>query len=245
MFFCYSVFKIRELCNYSSELCNIFGTSMPHLCTNRFQRPIPLKLYIKYMLSNRCKLAVKAELKALGLHFIIVDLGEIEIMEELSPSQRQQLKLGLQNSGLELFDDKKGELTNKIKSSILEMVWKIDENNKFSFTDYLSKQLNLDYTTLSQHFSDIQGITIEKYIITQKIERAKEMLIYQELKISEIAIKLNYSSTAHLSNQFKKITGLSPSHFIQMRNKRNEQAEEIGVKSINIPIPSKETSIPA
>ncbi len=197
------------------------------------------------MLSNRCKLAVKAELKALGLHFIIVDLGEIEIMEELSPSQRQQLKLGLQNSGLELIDDKKGELTNKIKSSILEMVWKIDENNKFSFTDYLSKQLNLDYTTLSQHFSDIQGITIEKYIITQKIERAKEMLIYQELKISEIAIKLNYSSTAHLSNQFKKITGLSPSHFIQMRNKRNEQAEEIGVKSINIPIPSKETSIPA
>lgn len=197
------------------------------------------------MLSNRCKLAVKAELKALGLHFIIVDLGEIEIMEELSPSQRQQLKLGLQKSGLELIDDKKGELTTKIKNSIIEMVWQIDENNKFSFTDYLSKQLNLDYTTLSQHFSDIQGITIEKYIITQKIERAKEMLIYQELKISEIAIKLNYSSTAHLSNQFKKITGLSPSHFIQMRNKRNEQAEEIGVKSINIPIPSKETSIPA
>ncbi len=197
------------------------------------------------MLSNRCKLAVKAELKALGLHFIIVDLGEIEIMEELSPSQRQQLKLGLQNSGLELIDDKKGELTTKIKNSIIEMVWQIDENIKFSFTQYLSAQLNLDYTTLSQHFSDIQGITIEKYIITQKIERAKEMLIYQELKISEIAIKLNYSSTAHLSNQFKKVTGLSPSHFIQMRNKRNEKAEEIGAQSINIPITSKELSIQA
>lgn len=197
------------------------------------------------MLSNRCKLAVKAELKALGLHFIIVDLGEIEIMEDLSPSQRQQLKLGLQNSGLELIDDKKGELTNKIKNSILEMVWQINENNKFSFTEYLSTQLGLDYNTLSHHFSDIQGITIEKYIITQKVERVKEMLIYQELKISEIAIKLNYSSTAHLSNQFKKVTGLSPSHFIQMRNKRNQQAEEFGVQPVSITIGSKETSIPA
>ncbi|MBL0066460.1 MAG: helix-turn-helix transcriptional regulator [Bacteroidetes bacterium] len=197
------------------------------------------------MLSNRCKLAVKAELKALGLHFIIVDLGEVEIMEELSQSQRLQLKQGLQNSGLELIDDKKGELTNKIKTTILEMVWQIDENNKFSFTEYLSAQLNLDYTILSHHFSDIQGITIEKYIITQKIERAKEMLIYQELKISEIAIKLNYSSTAHLSNQFKKITGLSPSHFIKMRNKRDQQAEEIGVQPMNTTIVNKEKSIPA
>ncbi|MBK6444634.1 MAG: helix-turn-helix transcriptional regulator [Bacteroidetes bacterium] len=174
------------------------------------------------MLSNRCKIAVKDELKSLGLHFIIVDLGEIEIMENISAEQREKLKVGLMRSGLELMDDKKGELIERIKSAISEMVLEMDDSFKVNFSDYLSTKLNQEYTPMANLFSEMQGITIEKYIIVQKIERVKEMMIYQELKISEIALKMNYSSVAHLSNQFKKVTGLSPTHFKEMKDKREQ-----------------------
>jgi len=186
-----------------------------------------LKLYIKYMVSNRCKMAVKEELKKLGLHFIVVELGEVDIMENISAEQREVLKAGLIDSGLELMDDKRAVLIEKIKTVIIDMVHHSDEMIKTNFSDYLSDKLKHDYTYLANLFSEIQGITIEHFIINHKIERIKELIIYDELNITEIAWKMNYSSVAHLSNQFKKITGLSPTHFKQLKVKRRSQIEDI------------------
>ena len=186
-----------------------------------------MKLYIKYMVSNRCKMAVKEELKKLGLHFIVVDLGEVEIMETITLDQREKLKLSLTDSGLELMDDKRAVLIEKIKNTIIEMIHHSDEMIKTNFSDYLSEKLNHDYTYLANLFSEVQGTTIEHFIINHKIERIKELIIYDELNITEIAWKMNYSSVAHLSNQFKKVTGLSPSHFKQLKDKRRSQIEDI------------------
>jgi AraC-like DNA-binding protein len=180
------------------------------------------------MVSNRCKMAVKEELKKLGLHFIVVDLGEVEIMENISEEQRQQLKIDLLKSGLELMDDKRAMLIEKIKNAIIEMVHHSDEIIKINFSIYLSEKLDHDYTYLANLFSEVQGTTIEQFLISHKIERIKELIIYGELNITEIAWKMNYSSVAHLSNQFKKMTGLSPSHFKQLKNKRRSPIEEIG-----------------
>ena len=179
------------------------------------------------MVSNRCKMAVKEELKKLGLHFIVVELGEVEIMETISAEQREVLKAGLIDSGLELMDDKRAVLIEKIKTVIIDMVHHSDEMIKINFSDYLSDKLKHDYTYLANLFSEIQGITIEHFIINHKIERIKELIIYDELNITEIAWKMNYSSVAHLSNQFKKMTGLSPSHFKQMKSKQRNQIEDI------------------
>jgi AraC-like DNA-binding protein len=186
------------------------------------------------MVSTRCKMAVKEELKKLGLHFILVDLGEVEIMENISTEQREKLKAGLLNSGLELMDDKRAVLIEKIKNTIIEMVHHSDELIKVNFSEFLSEKLNHDYTYLANLFSEVQGTTIEHFIISHKIERIKELIIYDELNITEIAWKMNYSSVAHLSNQFKKVTGLSPSHFKQLKEKRRSPIEEIGnLDSIN------------
>ena len=179
------------------------------------------------MVSNRCKMAVKEELKKLGLHYIVVELGEVDIMEDITIEQRDELKLGLLNSGLELMDDKRAVLIEKIKNAIVEMVHYSDEMIKVNFSDYLSDKLRHDYTYMANLFSEIQGITIEHFIINHKIERIKELIIYDELNITEIAWKMNYSSVAHLSNQFKKVTGLSPSHFKQLKTKRRSQIEDI------------------
>ncbi|MFC2111242.1 helix-turn-helix domain-containing protein [Bacteroidota bacterium] len=187
-----------------------------------------MKLYIKFMVSSRCKAAVKDILKDLGLHFIIVDLGEVEIMENLSDSQREQVRIALHNSGLELMDDKRAILIEKIKNAIIEMVHHSNEIIKVNFSDYLSEKLNYDYTYLANLFSEVQGITIEQFVITHKVERIKELIIYDELNITEIAYLMNYSSVAHLSNQFKKITGLSPSHFKNLKVKRRSPIDEIG-----------------
>jgi AraC-like DNA-binding protein len=187
-----------------------------------------LKLYIKYMVSNRCKMAVKEELKKLGLHFIVVDLGEVEIMETISMSQREQLKIGLIDSGLELMDDKRAMLIEKIKNVIIELVHHTEENIKINFSDFLREKLNHDYTYMSNLFSEVQGTTIEQFIISHKTERIKELIIYGELNITEIAWKMGYSSVAHLSSQFKKVTGLSPTHFKQLKDKRRSPIEEIG-----------------
>lgn len=186
-----------------------------------------MKLYIKYMVSNRCKMVVKEELKKLGLHFIVVDLGEVEVMENLTLAQREKLKIALLDSGLELMDDKRAVLIEKIKNAIVEMVHHSDELIKINFSDFLSAKLNHDYTYLSNLFSEVQGTTIAQFIISHKIERIKELIIYDELNITEIAHKMNYSSVAHLSNQFKKTTGLSPSHFKQLKDKRRNPIEEI------------------
>ncbi len=181
------------------------------------------------MVSNRCKLAVKLELKRLGLHFIVVDLGEVEIMEELTSGQLDMLKTGLLSSGLELMDDKKAVLIEKIKSTIIEMVHHSAEISKLNFSDYISEKLNHDYTYLANLFSEVQGTTIEHFIIAHKVERIKELIIYNELNITEIAYKMNYSSVAHLSNQFKKVTGLSPSHFKNLKDKRRSPIEDVGI----------------
>lgn len=172
-------------------------------------------------------MAVKEALKSLGLHFIVVDLGEVEVMENLSSEQRDQLKIALHDSGLELMDDKRAVLIEKIKNAIAEMVHHTNELMKVNFSEFLSEKLNHDYTYLANLFSEVQGTTIEQFIISHKIERIKELIIYGELNITEIAWKMNYSSVAHLSNQFKKVTGLSPSHFKQMKEKRRSPIEEI------------------
>ena len=163
---------------------------------------------------------VKEELKKLGLHFIVVDLGEVDIMEDLSIVQRDQLKAALQISGFELMDDKRALMIEKIKNTIKEMFDDNDEIVKIKNSDYISEKLGVDYATLASLFSEIQGTTIEQFIISHKVERIKELIVYGQLSISDIAWKLNYSSVAHLSNQFKKVTGFSPSHFKQLKEKR-------------------------
>ena len=180
------------------------------------------------MVSARCKMAVKEELKKLGLHFIVVDLGEVEIMEDITAEQRLQLKNGLQTYGFELIEDNKAVIIGKIKAAIVEMIHHTDGIIKTNFSDYLSEKLNYDYTYLANLFSETQGTTIEQFMISHKVERIKELIIYDELNISEIAWKMNYSSVSHLSNQFKKVTGLSPSHFKQLKDKRRTPIEDIG-----------------
>jgi len=173
-------------------------------------------------------MTVRDALKKLGLHFIIIDLGEVDVMENITAEQREQLKIALHESGLELMDDKKAVLIEKIKSAIIEMIRYPHEKIKTNFSDYLSEKLDYNYTYLANLFSEVQGTSIEQFIIAHKIELIKELIIYDELNISEIAWKLNYSSVAHLSNQFKKVTGLSPSHFKQLKDKRRTPIEEIG-----------------
>jgi len=180
------------------------------------------------MVSTRCKIAVKEELKKLGLHFIFVDLGKVEILENISEQQKKKLKTALLRIGLDLMDDKRAELIEKIKNSVIQMVHYSDENLKVNFSVYLSEQLKFDYTYLSNIFSEVQGTTLEHFIISHKIERIKELIIYDELNITEIARIMNYSSVAYLSSQFKKITGFSPSQFKQMKDQRRSPIEEVG-----------------
>ena len=186
-----------------------------------------MKLFIKYMVSIRCKMLVKAELEKLGLHYRVVDLGEVDIEEDITPEQHDLLKTALLRSGLDLMDDKKSILIEKIKKVIVEMVHYEDELPKIKNSEYISKKLDHNYTYLANLFSEATGTTIEHYIIIHKIERAKELIIYDELNFTEIAWKLNYSSVAHLSNQFKKITGLTPSFFKKLKTKRRTSLEDV------------------
>lgn len=163
---------------------------------------------------------VKSELEKLKLHHTIVELGEVEIKGNLTAQKQAQLKSALVKFGLELMDDQKTMLIEKVKNIIVEMIHYNHELPKTNFSDYLSEKLHYDYTYLSNLFSEVKGITIEHYIISHKIERAKEMLIYNEHTLTEIAYQLHYSSVSHLSNQFKKVTGLTPSFFKKMKHKR-------------------------
>ena len=186
-----------------------------------------MKIYIKYMVSLRCKMVVKEALRKLGLHFIVVDLGEVEIMEELTESQHDALKAALYDSGLELMDDKRAVLIEKIKNVIVEMVHYADELPKINYSNYISEKLHYDYTYLSNLFSEVKGVTIQQFIILHKIERVKELLLYEELNLTEISYQLQYSSVSHLSNQFKKVTGLTPSQFKLLKNRHRTPIEEI------------------
>ncbi len=173
-------------------------------------------------------MAVKEALRKMELHFIVVDLGEVEIMETLNNDQLKELKEALLLSGLELMDDKKSILIERIINVIMEMIHVSDELPIVNYSNHISEKLNYDYTYLSNLFSEVKGTTIQQFIIIHKVEKVKELIIYDELNITEIAWKLNYSSVAHLSNQFKKITGLTPTHYKQLKNKRRSPIEEIG-----------------
>lgn len=179
------------------------------------------------MVSIRCKMLVKSELDKLGIHYGAVDLGEVEIIEPLQPEQVELLRTALLMAGLKLMDDKKAILIERIKNVIVEMVHYEDELPTVKNSVYISEKLQQDYTYLANLFSEATGTTIEQYIILHKIEKVKELLLYNELNLTEISYKLNYSSVAHLSNQFKKITGLTPSFFKQLKQKKRTTLEDL------------------
>lgn len=186
-----------------------------------------MKLYVKYMVSHRCKMVVKEELEKLGLQNATVDLGTVETQDDLTPEQREQLKIVLLRSGLELMEDHRAILIEKIKNVIIEMIHYDDELPSVNYSDYISEKLGYDYTYLSNMFSEVKGITIQHFIIMHKIEKVKELLLYDELNLTEISYRLHYSSVAHLSNQFKKITGLSPSFYKKLKKKRRGNLEDL------------------
>jgi AraC-like DNA-binding protein len=172
-------------------------------------------------------MVVKSELDKLGLHYKTIELGEVEVMEDLFPEQLKKLDIGLRKTGLLLMDDKKSILVEKIKLIIIELVHYTDDQIKVNLSDYISEKLKLEYTYLSNLFSEVKGTTIENFFIAHKIERVKELIVYDELNLSEIAYKMHYSSVAHLSNQFKKVTGLTPSHFKNLKHKRRRYLGDV------------------
>ncbi len=179
------------------------------------------------MVSLRCKLLVQEELLKIGINYVVLDLGMVDILEDITQEQHETLKVNLLKSGLELLDDKRAILIERIKNVIVEMIHYSDEIPLVNYSDFISEKLNYDYTYLSNIFSEVKGITIQQFIILNKIERIKELLLYNELNLTEISYKLHYSSVAHLSNQFKKITGLSPSYYKTLKQKRKHTLENV------------------
>ena len=179
------------------------------------------------MVSLRCKMMVKAELEKLGILYKTIDLGMVETFENINDELWEKLKNNLLKSGLELLDSKKSILIEKIKNVITEMIHYTDELPNVNYSDYISGKLDYDYTYLANTFSEVKGITIQQFIIINKIEKVKELLLYDELNLTEISNKLHYSSVAHLSNQFKKITGLTPSYYKQLKQKRMNNLENM------------------
>jgi len=179
-----------------------------------------MKIYIKNMVCIRCQMAVKNELEKLGLHLTKIELGEAEIMEDLSIEQRDNLSISLKNIGLELMEDRKNILADKVKTAIIDLLHYTDHQIKINLPDYLSERVFHNYAFLSKLFSEVKGTTIEKFYLSQKLDKVKELLVYDELNLTDIAYKLHYSSVAHLSNQFKKMTGLTPSHFKNLKQNR-------------------------
>lgn len=179
------------------------------------------------MVCIRCQMVVKSELERLGLNHCDVKIGEVNIVGSVTQEQLNQLDESLRKSGLELMNSRKSIIVEKIKNIIIELVHYTDEQIKVNLSDYLSEKLHYDYTYLANLFSEVNGITIEQFYLKHKIEKVKELIVYDELSLSEIAFKLHYSSVAHLSNQFKKITGLTPSHFKMLKNKRRDTLENV------------------
>ena len=187
-----------------------------------------MKLYIKNMVCSRCKMVVKSELEKAGLHPVSVELGEVELENEPTPKALNQLNTSLQNLGFEIIDDRKSRIIEKIKKAIVELIHhKSNEDLAVNLSDYIVQKLNYDYNYLSNLFSEVQGITIEKYFIAQRIEKVKELLMYDELTLSQIADSLGYSSVAYLSNQFKKQTGLTPSFYKSLKSNSRKNIEDL------------------
>ncbi len=179
------------------------------------------------MVCIRCQMVVKAELEKLGMRYVYVNIGETDIIGKLSGAQLTQLDGELRKSGLELMDDKKSILVEKIKYAIIELVHYTEEQIKVNLSDYISEKISLDYTYLANLFAEVKGTTIENFYLKHKIEKVKELIVYDELNLTEIAHKMHYSSVAHLSNQFKKITGLTPSHFKKLKKNRRKTLEDV------------------
>lgn len=186
-----------------------------------------MKLYIKNMVCSRCKMVVKSELEKLGLHVLSISLGEVELEKECTQTQKQDLLERLRSLGFDLIDDKKNRTIERIKTILIDLVYTKNNALQVNLSDYLANDLAQDYSALSNLFSEIEGITIERYFIAQKIERVKELLTYDELTLSEIAIQLQYSNVAHLSNQFKKTTGFTPTYFKQLKVKTRKQIDDL------------------
>ncbi|HPH90420.1 MAG TPA: AraC family transcriptional regulator [Ferruginibacter sp.] len=186
-----------------------------------------MKLYIKNMVCSRCKMVVKSHLENNGYQPIFVNLGEVEIQGVLSKDQLAQLDNSLKSLGFEIIDDKKSQTIEKIKTAIVTLVHHSDQNIKTNLSQFISSQIHQDYNYLSNLFSEVEGTTIEKYFITQRIEKVKELIVYDELSLSEIAYQLGYSSVAYLSNQFKKITGFTPSYFKSLKEDKRKNIEEL------------------
>lgn len=186
-----------------------------------------MQIYIKNMVCNRCKQAVRTTLEEMGLHPVQVELGKVNLQEEDISSVKNTLVKELQNQGFDLLDDKRTQTIEKVKNLITDLVQNKSNNIEMNLSDYLVNELHKDYSYLSNLFSEVEGITIEKYYILQKIEKVKELLIYDELTLSEIAFQLNYSSTAHLSNQFKSITGSTPTQFKNLREVHRHSLDDL------------------
>lgn len=185
-----------------------------------------MRLYIKHMVSLRCKMLVRQELKNLGLHAVVVELGMVELVENINELELEQLRKRLHQSGLDIMDDKHSQLVDKIILVLIEMIHYADDLPEENLSDYLSDKLGYDYTFLASIFSEVKGITIQKFVIMHKIERVKEMLMYDDFTLTEIAYKLQYSSVAHLSGQFKKVTGLTPTFFKHLSLLRREHRKQ-------------------
>lgn len=186
-----------------------------------------MKIYVRNMVCSRCIMVVKSELEKLGYIPVDVSLGEFTLNEELSNEEKELINTKLQETGFSIIDDMKSRLIEKIKTLIIELVHQHNNQLKTNLSDYLSSQLQHDYKYLTTLFTEVEGITIEKYYIAHKIERVKELLVYDELTLSEIAYQLNYSSVAHLSAQFKKFTGLTPSYFKNIRTAKRKSLDEV------------------
>lgn len=187
-----------------------------------------MQLYIKNMVCNRCISVVAQELSDLGIGYTSVRLGEVEVPEKLSDRQHSQLKERLTAHGFQLLDDKKSVLISQVKTAVINYIHHDESKNvKVNLSAHIAETVGRDYNYLSGLFSEVEGITIEKFVILQRIEKVKELLVYGELSLSEIAWKMGYSSLAHLSGQFKKITGLTPSDYREIRDKKRKTLDEI------------------
>jgi AraC-like DNA-binding protein len=186
-----------------------------------------MKLYIKNMVCRRCKMAVESELEKLSIVPVSVELGEVALSGPIPAAQKESLSQNLYALGFELIDDRKSKTIERIKNCIIELVHYKDNNLKTTLSQYLAGNLGQDYSALSHLFSEVEGTTIEQYFITQKIEKVKELLMYNELSLSEIAWQLNYSSVSHLSRQFKQITGFTPTYFRNLKDRKRRQIDEL------------------
>lgn len=196
-----------------------------------------MRLYIRNMVCNRCIAVVKSEFINSGVEPLAVIMGEVEVAKALNVTERDLINSKLITHGFELIDDKKSKVIEKIKTTIINRIHYMNDKPKINFSEVIVDKLNRDYTYLTNLFSEIEGITIEQFVILQKIEKVKELLVYDEMSLSEIADELGYSSVAHLSNQFKKVTGLTPSYFKSVKDKKRKSLDNVkpvnSVKQIN------------